>query len=143
MNYTEIINKVVAEAIDREVENRLAAKNGEIAHLKELLAGRDKELVALRGDVLDRGNRIDNLQTELNGVRGALKNHVDSENKLKKELDDANARIVELEADLDTRIDELEDKVREKDSLIEKYKDMADAFDDWTNDMPSIDPNDY
>ena len=198
MNYADIINQVVAEAIDREVENRLAAKNGEIASLKELLAGRDnevaklteeinelkrkdfvsamnaqrneivnlkdqiekkdRELGTIRGTVLERGHMIESLQVELNGVRDALKNHVDSEGKLRKDLDDANARITkldamvnerdtrieELEADVDTRIDELEDKVREKDALIEKYNDMTDALSDWANnDMPSLDPDDY
>ena len=216
MNYADIINQVVADAIDREVENRLAAKNGEIASLKELLAGRDKEvakltdeinelkrkgfenapldggaitrtygtslmsamnvqqneianlkdqiekkdqeLITIRGTVLERGRKIESLQAELNGVRDALKNHVDSEGKLRKELDITNTRtakldamvnerdtrIEELEADVDTRIQKLEADVEEKDRLIEKYKDMADAISDWANnDMPSLDPDDY
>lgn len=266
MNYVDIINQVVAEAVDHEVENRLAAKNGEIASLKALLGDRDREvakliddinelkrksyqnaplngdatrtygtdlmsavhvqqkaidelrgelsaanavvdavktlptwkdqdlaewkgsetaaaifclrefmlsigastakglengleraqgelakkdeeLVALRGDVLDRGRRIESLQVELKGVRDALKNHVDSEEKLKKELDDANARIDNLAAavdERDTRIGELDDEASEKDGLIEKYKDMADAFYEWINtDSPSTDPDDY
>jgi chromosome segregation ATPase len=204
-DYADIINQVVADAIDREVENRLAAKNGEIASLKELLAGRDKEvakltdeinelkrkgfenapldggaitrtygtslmsamnvqqneiadlkdqvkkkdqeLITIRGTVLERGRRIENLQTELNAVRDALKYHVDSEGKLKKDLDDANAKIADLRATVDerdTQIEELDTKVEEKDDLIGKYKDMADALSDWANnDMPSLDPDDY
>lgn len=191
MNYVDIINQVVAEAIDREVENRLAAKNAIIDTLKTLPTWKDKDLAEWEGSetkaaifclrefmlfmgastakglengleraqgASSRDNEIKSLQAELKGVRDSLKNHVDSEEKLKKELDDANARITKLdamvkerdtrieefEADLDPRIDELEDEVREKDRLIEKYKDMADAISDWANvNMPSLDPDDY
>lgn len=205
MNYADIINQVVAEAIDREVESRLKEKDDEIASLKGLLADRgreaaklideinelkkknfsnapldgsaitrtygtslmsamhvqqneiadlkdkigkkDQELITIRGTVLERGRKIESLQTELNGVRDALKYHVDSESKLKKDLDDANAKIADLRATVDerdTQIEELDTRVEEKEDLIGKYKDMADAISDWANnDMPSLDPDNY
>lgn len=250
MNYTDIINQVVAEAIDREVENRLAAKNGEIASLKALLGDRDREVAKLIDDISElkrknfqnapldgdairtygtdlmsavhvqqkaidelrgelsaanaivdtvrtlptwkdqdlaewkgsetaaaifclrefmlsagastakdlenkleraqgpnRDDEVKSLQAELKGVRDALKNHVDSEESLRKKLEErgslldiANDNIDEK----DTEIERLNGLIEEKNDLIVKYKDMADAISDWTtNDMPSLDPNDY
>jgi predicted RNase H-like nuclease (RuvC/YqgF family) len=131
----------VGASTAKDLENGLEKAQGASS------SGGDRELVALRGDILERGHKIESLQAELNGVRDALKKHVDSEEKVKKELDGANARITELDAmvdERDTRIEELDGKIEEKDNLIEKYKDMADAISDWANnDMPSLDPDDY
>ena len=190
MDYSTIINQVIAETIEREVKSRLEEKDDEITSLKGLLGDRgrevaklvdeiselkrsyrlhdpldnvlrnqdaekakeeikkkDQELITIRGTVLERGRMIESLQVELKGVRDALKNHVDSEDKLRKELDSANTRITELDAmvnERDTRIEYLEAESDEKDRLIEKYKDMSDAISDWANnDMPSLDPDDY
>lgn len=180
MNYTDIINQVVAEAIDREVENRLAAANAIVDTVKTLPTWKDQDLAEWKGsetaaaifclrefmlsmgaftakgleNVLERAqgassrdNEIKSLQMELNGVRDALKKHVDSEESLRKDLKEhdrllgiANESIDEKE----TEIERLNDVIDEKDRLIEKYKDMADAISDWTtNDMPSLDPDDY
>lgn len=194
MNYTDIINQVVAEAVDREVKSRLKDKDDEITSLKGLLSAanavvdtvktlptwKDQDLSEWNGSETkaalfclrefmlsvgastakglenglekaqgapSRDNEVKSLQVELKGVRDALKNHVDSEESLRKDLEKANDRICELDAAVDDReaeIERLHDVIKEKDELIGKYGDMTDAINDWsTNDMPSLDPDDY
>ena len=205
MNYTDIINQVVAEAIDREVKSRLkekddettsavhvqqkaidelrgelAAANAIVDTVKTLPTWKDQDLAEWKGSGTEaailclrefmlsvgastakglenglekaqsassRDNEVKSLQAELQGVRDALKKHVDSENSLRKDLEKANDRVCELDSavdDKETEIELLNGAIEEKDELIRKYKDMADAISDWsTSDMPSLEPDDY
>jgi hypothetical protein len=136
---------LVIEALRKESEDKLRAKEGEIASIREKLNSLQGENDLIRIDAENRMKIIEDelslsLEAELESERLKLQNQGISEDEIKKRMD---AVLVNLESDyrnrLDSRMKEFEEKELSRqaavDKLITEYESMIGNAENETSEL--------